>query len=363
MTITEERRRSSQKTRRNWTASKRSSGFGQRKQQPTGIERILVGGGEDPPFGRPRKLPLTKRARDRTAAAVGAARKAVRSPADNMPPEERADRTLQSAALALTMAGLCVVLFLVYAFVFTGLQEARSQRALLNAYQQPNRFTLLSGKPVAEGSPVAVLEIPALGLKQVVVQGTSATDLLKGPGLMPDTAQPGTQGNSVIAGRRDTAGAPFSSIGSLHRGDPITVVTALGKFRYKVEGGGLVHIGADDPISPTDSARLTLVTSDPPLIPSGREYVTARLVTQAAKAPLPTHAPSPGERGLSGDASAFWPAVLWGLILAGAFALTIAAYRRAPRQRWTVYLLSTPIVAACALVWFENLIRLLPATL
>jgi sortase A len=261
------------------------------------------------------------------------------------------------------MAGLCVVLFFVYAFVFTGLQEARSQRALLNAYQQPNRFQLLSGKPVAEGSPVAVLEIPALSLRQVVVQGTSATDLLKGPGLMPDTAQPGTQGNSVIAGRRSTAGAPFSSIGSLHRGDSITVVTALGRFHYKVTGGGLVHIGANDPISPTNAARLTLVTSNPPLIPNGREYVTARLVSTAAKAPLPTRVTSVDQRGLSGDSSAFWPAVLWGLILAGAFAVTIAAYRRAPHQRWTIYLLSTPIVMAFALVWFENLIRLLPATL
>jgi 1,4-dihydroxy-2-naphthoate octaprenyltransferase len=55
--------------------------------------------------------------------------------------------------------------------------------------------------------------------------------------------------------------------------------------------------------------------------------------------------------------------VLWGVILAGAFAVTIAAYRRAPHQRWTIYLLSTPIVMAFALVWFENLIRLLPATL
>ena len=59
-----------------------------------------------------------------------------------------------------------------------------------------------------EGQPAGVITIPALGLTQVVVEGTTATDLLKGPGLMPGTARPGSLGNSVMAGHRTIAGSP-----------------------------------------------------------------------------------------------------------------------------------------------------------
>ena len=366
MTILEERRRPPKPPKRAWrlpSAGNRPNG---RSVKPSGVERFLTGSSSDRPFDVGRKRSTAQAIRERSTVVRESVQHGLErsmSVTNDLSRDDRADRTLRSVALALTMAGMCMLLFLVYAFVFTGLQEDRAQRALLNAFQAPDRFKLLSGKPVPEGSPVAVLEIPNLGLKQVVVEGTSATDLLKGPGLMPDTAQPGTDGNSVIAGRRSTAGAPFASIGSLHDGDPITVVTALGNFRYRVEGGGIANIGTTDPISPTRTSRLTLVTSNPPVFPNGRAYVTAKLVSAPATAPLPTVLPNARERGLAGDAGAFWPSVLWGLILALAFTGTIVAYRRLPEQRWTVYLLSMPIVMACALVWFENVIRLLPATL
>jgi len=277
-----------------------------------------------------------------------------------------ADAKLAHAALVLSAVGLSLIAFLGYVFVFTGLQEQRTQHQLLELFDSSNlhlKSSLLTGAHLSEGQPAALLEIPAIGLHQVVVKGSSATDLLEGPGLMPDTAVPGTKGNAVIAGRRSTAGAPFGRILDLRPDDRITVVTALGSFTYKVVSVGTAVAGSTDPISPSTQAKLTLVTSNPPILATGRAYVVSRLVSPAARAPVPRAFPSEAERGLSGDPSALLPAALWGVVFVGALFLTVGAYRRWNDKIWAIYLLSTPIVIAVALVCFENLLRLLPATL
>jgi LPXTG-site transpeptidase (sortase) family protein len=282
------------------------------------------------------------------------------------PSDDRAEHRMLQVALGLSTIGLCLIVFLAYVFVFTGLQEARTQRQLLELFQSKNmnlKNHLLTGTDVAQGQPEAVLEIPSIGLLQVVVKGTSSTDLLSGPGLMPDTARPGTKGNAVIAGRRSTAGSPFSRLLSLRPGEGVTVVTGLGRFLYRIERVGTAFPGASDPIAPSRTAELTLVTSNPPIFPTGRAYVVAKLISQPAVAPVPHTRPSESQRGLAGDPSAVLPTIVWGLILLGGLALTISAYRRWASQIWAVYLVSTPIVLAIALLWFENLYRLLPATL
>lgn len=277
--------------------------------------------------------------------------------------EERADRLMLTVALTFVTVGACLVLFVGYAFMFTGLQQQREQHALLNEFLTPEAKTLFDGRVPAEGQPVAVLLIPSIGLKQVVVEGTSAADTAKGPGVMIGTARPGTKGNSVIAGRRSTSGAPFAHILSLRPGAPITIITGLGVFHYEVEQVGTATAGQVDPISPTRTAWSTLVTANEPVIPTGRNYVVSKLVSAPAHAPVPTTIAPRSQRALAGDSPVLGPSVLWGLVFAAALAITFVAYRRAPRQVWTVYLVSTPIVLALALEWFSNLYLLLPPTL
>jgi LPXTG-site transpeptidase (sortase) family protein len=267
--------------------------------------------------------------------------------------------------LVLFVVGLLLLGFLAYAFVFTGLQEARTQRHLLEEYTSSPavREALLTKVQGAEGLPVAILDVPSIGLSQVVVRGTSSTDLMSGPGLMPNTAFPGTKGNSVIAGRRTTAGAPFSNLPALRRGSAIVVTTSLGKFDYKVTHVGVATSGAADPISPTASPRLTLVTANPPLISTGFAYVVAKLVTPPATAPIPKKPPSQSQTGLSGDPGAIFPSLLWGALLVAGIYATITGYRRWENQEWVIYIVSTPVILAIALVWFGTIFRLLPATL
>ena len=141
------------------------------------------------------------------------------------------------------------------------------------------------------------------------------------------------------------------------------VVTGLGTFHYRVTQVGTVLTGGQDPIAPTAKARLTLVTSSSSFSPNGRDYVEAKLVSAAAQAVVPRSLAPSAQRGLSGDSSAIAPAILWGLVFGVAITIALASYRRAPKQVWAIYLLSTPLLLALALEWFSNLYLLLPATL
>jgi sortase A len=282
-------------------------------------------------------------------------------------PESRQGRRSPSvlflAGLVASTVGLCLILFVVYVNSFSTLQQHRAQRILLNEYTTSSRHTLLTGKSVPEGQPAGILTIPAIGFSQVVVQGASATDLLKGPGLMPGTAPPGGLGNAVIAGHRTIAGSPFAHLNLLRPGDRITVVTPTGAYHYRVIGLGTRRPGQRDPTSPNRHPRLTLVTSSTAASGNGRFYVVAALRGTPNNLHIPRHPPTSSERGLSGDAAAVVPSVLWGLLLAGAFAVTLWSYWRFKGRHWSVYVLSTPVLLAITFVWYGNLIRLLPGTM
>ena len=280
------------------------------------------------------------------------------------PPEDkRGSRSfvLLRAGLAASTVGLCLLLFVGYVYTFSTLQQHRDQHFLLNEFTSGNRATILTAKTVPEGAPAGVLTVPAIGLTQVIVEGTTATDLLKGPGLMPGTARPGSLGNSVIAGHRTIAGSPFARLHQLKPGNRIIVVTSQGRYDYRVLTVGTTHPGQRDPTSPSRRPRLTLVTSNPSGI--GRLYVVAALRTAPNRLPIPRHPPTLAQRGLSGDSAAIVPSILWGLFLAAAFAVTFYAYWRYRGRQWSVYLLSMPVLLAITFVWYGSLIRLLPGTL
>ena len=90
------------------------------------------------------------------------------------------------------------------------------------------------GGKIPAGAPVALINAPAAGLHRVVVvEGTSAGDLLAGPGHLPNTVLPGQAGNSVLLGRAATAGAPFAHVADLRAHDVVTVRTGQGTFHYR----------------------------------------------------------------------------------------------------------------------------------
>jgi sortase A len=269
---------------------------------------------------------------------------------------------LRWSGMVITTFGVLIAVFATYVFVFTALQGDRSQRRLLTHFKPG--APALRGQLPPQGAPVALLKISALHLDEAVVEGTSARDLESGPGLMPGSVLPGMTGNAVIAGRRVAFGHPFADLGRLRAGDTIEMTDALGTFVYVVSHGGKVTSGQTDPISPATRPVLTLITSNPPVLATGRLVVVASLkgkpVDDAAL--LPAALPSPTQRRLGGDPAAIAPAIVWTELLLLVVAATAFTYRRW-RQPAAVYLLSTPILLALMLLSFENLIRLFPGTL
>jgi sortase A len=272
-------------------------------------------------------------------------------------------RLLMGGAGVLTIFGVVVALLAGYLFGFTALQHARSQHRLVAGLSGSAGLTALSGKIPPEGHPVAILDIPALHLQQVVVVGTSAQDLALGPGLMPGSAPPGVAGNTVIAGRSLLYGKPFAGIGSLRPGDKIRIVAGLGVFTYRVTSTRVVRPGQADPVVPTADARLTLVTSDASLTPTDRVVAVAAMVTKPADVKVAAiGVPPSSQRALSGDHRALVPTILWGVALLVGIVLTVVLYRRW-RRPWPTYLMTTPVLLALAVLCFESLAHLLPATM
>ena len=280
---------------------------------------------------------------------------------------DHADRVRDRRRLRLTIGltlitlGLALVLFLAYLFAFTSLQAQRKQRQLLNVFTTPAGAVALSGALPKAGAPTAILTIPAIGLDQVVVQGTSPVDLAGGPGAMPQTARLGTKGNAVIAGRRFTAGAPFARLDELKRGDKIKVVTGLGSFKYRlIHPAAEVAVGDEDPASPTRRSQLTLLTSSS-MTGGGRTFVVAKLMSSPASAARPVHPPTAAELGVAGQAGAQASAIVWGILLIMSLVASIIAYQRSRGKVLMVYVLTTPIVLAIALMFYSQLYKLLPS--
>ena len=84
------------------------------------------------------------------------------------------------------------------------------------------------------GAPVGRIQIPAIGVNVIIVQGTGVGDLKKGPGHWEETPFPGQNGNFVISGHRTTYGAPFFKLNDLKPGDEIDVILPYAVCKYTV---------------------------------------------------------------------------------------------------------------------------------
>jgi sortase A len=90
------------------------------------------------------------------------------------------------------------------------------------------------------GDAVARLRIPALDVREVVVNGTDSESLKRGPGRYLGSAMPGEGELVYIAGHRTTYGAPFSQIDHLRKGDRVLLELPYATFEYKVTGHRIV---------------------------------------------------------------------------------------------------------------------------
>lgn len=83
----------------------------------------------------------------------------------------------------------------------------------------------------------AVLDVPRLGLRVPVAEGTAKKGVLNEGyvGHYAHTAQPGRAGNFALAGHRNTHGEPFRYINRLRSGDALRVETKSATYTYVVD--------------------------------------------------------------------------------------------------------------------------------
>ncbi|NND73565.1 MAG: class E sortase [Ilumatobacter sp.] len=139
-------------------------------------------------------------------------------------------------------------------------------------------------RELEEGDALARIEIPAIGVNDIVVAGVSTGDLKKGPGHFPETPLPGQLGNSAIAGHRTTYGQPFHNVDKLVPGDEIVMTTLSGTFTYRVTGTEIVSPSDYQVISTTDpnKAMLTLTSCHPKWTARQRIIIFSELVPETS---------------------------------------------------------------------------------
>ena len=133
------------------------------------------------------------------------------------------------------------------------------------------------------GDPIGRLRGPDAGISDVVVQGTGAGELRKGPGHYPATPLPGERGTVAVAGHRTTYGAPFRRLDRLRRGDELELTTPYGAFTYEVERSRIVAPTATWVTDPVGHDRLILSACHPLYSAAQRIVVFARLTRATAR--------------------------------------------------------------------------------
>jgi len=143
----------------------------------------------------------------------------------------------------------------------------RDQRAALNHEIDTGRDAPTPSQPAptpqdrpVPGGLVGQLDIPRVHLSVVVVEGDDDATLKKAVGHLPDTPLPWDNGNSALAGHRDTFLRPLKDI---RAGDEIRLTSAHGTFVYRVRKTRVVDPSDITVLASTPQSELTLVTCYP----------------------------------------------------------------------------------------------------
>lgn len=204
----------------------------------------------------------------------------------------------------LISVGAGILLFVLWTLYGTGFYTSGQQRALADELddiisaveaEAPQSGTPRQGPPrnfaPGPGEPVFRLQIPAVDVDSVVVEGVGVEELKKGPGHYPecrggferplctefDDVYPGEQGRVIVSGHRTTYGAPFWGVDELAEGDVIKAITPWGRFTYRVTRQEVVPPDSKAIVTPGDEAELVLTTCNPRFSAAQRLIVFASL--------------------------------------------------------------------------------------
>lgn len=281
--------------------------------------------------------------------------------------DEELTKRYDFAAAVATVIAIVIAVLLFNVVVVSQVQHFAAQNRLYDELRLqlaegsiPIGQTGVDGRLIAPGSPVALLTIPALGVSEVVVEGTASRQTKLGVGHRRDTPLPGQPGNSMLMGRRTAYGGVFKHLADLRAGDEFSVTTGQGVARYKVIGPRTAKTQL--PVLGPTEGRLTLVTaSGPAFRPTGALRVDAQLLTQSQTRPATAIGAGaiPEREGiLRGDSSQAFE-LSWVIeALVAAVAAAVWSWRRwHKRATWIVF---APILGLLGLTSADFVSSLLP---
>jgi LPXTG-site transpeptidase (sortase) family protein len=252
--------------------------------------------------------------------------------------------------------------------VLSGFQERAAQQSKFDSFRAalargtaPVAAVDADNKALRPGSPMAYLEIPSIGVRQVVLEGTTSGVLFDGPGHRRDSPFPGAPGTSVILGRRATFGGPFSQIGDLDAGDVIRVTTGAGQFDYEVIGVRRAGEPSPPPLE-SGEGRMLLVTADGrPYLPDGVLRVDAELTSTPLSGGNPAYNPKSlpaSDAIMASDTTTLWALALWMQALILATVAFVWAWHRWGRAK--AWIVGFPVLLLVGLLVADQVARLLP---
>jgi sortase A len=139
----------------------------------------------------------------------------------------------------------------------------------------------LANLPVPTPGPQQAIQIdiPAIGiLNWPIVQGDGWEQLKKGVGQHIGSANPGENGNVVLAGHNDVFGEVFRDLDKLQPGDQVILYTMKQQFIYIVTETRIVEPSQVEVMDPTSDPTVTLISCYPFMVDNRRIVVFAKLL-------------------------------------------------------------------------------------
>ncbi|MEY4367900.1 MAG: hypothetical protein RLZ28_1315 [Actinomycetota bacterium] len=268
----------------------------------------------------------------------------------------------------VAVALIFIVAFLVNITLFSQLFHSVEQTRLRTLFRDqltqaiaPTSEVDFDKTLLAQGAPVAVINIPQLGISEVVVEGTDSQTLRSGPGHRRDSVLPGQEGISIIMGRASSYGGPFGALQSLPTGTKFKVITGQGVQVFKslgIRNAGDISLA---PVKPGESRLILLTARGGAYTPVGISRLDAVLVSEVQPKGVrvtSTNQVPREDREFGFDLRFAWALVLTLQFLILAEALMIWSLSRFGKR--STYLVFTPTLLLATILVLDQITRLLP---
>lgn len=159
----------------------------------------------------------------------------------------------------LAATALAAAAFLLHA-VWIPVKAELAQVLLQRSWQQT-----LAGRtdakpwPWADTRAIAVLEVPRLGQKEIILEGSSGRNLAFGPTLV-NGGNIEKVNDRILSGHRDTH---FRFLKDLQNGDTVRLILADGSRDYRVSWTEIIDVREAKIVIDNNQHRLTLITCYP----------------------------------------------------------------------------------------------------